>query len=55
MEATSEIAAGEIEERRDFLESMDLPVVVKMAMNSILNGIYSKRTPSEGNSIRQRK
>ena len=54
-ETTSDIAGWKIAERRDFFESMDLPIVVKMAMNSILNGIYSKKNPSEGNSPRQRK
>jgi hypothetical protein len=55
METTSDIAGWKITERRDFFESTGLPIVVKMAMNSILNGIYSKRNPSEGNSSRQSK
>jgi hypothetical protein len=47
---SDEIARGKIASRRDFFELTGLPTVIKMAMNSILNGIYSKKNnPHEKN------
>ncbi|SPD71744.1 hypothetical protein PITCH_A1010014 [uncultured Desulfobacterium sp.] len=31
---------------RDFIESMKLPAVIKMAVNSILDGMYPTKEPT---------
>ncbi len=39
-----EIAGKKMIESKDYLSEMDLPLVVKMAVNSLLNGIYTRKT-----------
>ncbi|MGB5158271.1 MAG: adenosylcobinamide amidohydrolase [Desulfobacterales bacterium] len=41
-----EIAGHEISEEKDYLAGIDLPVVVDMAVNSLLNGIHARKSSS---------
>ncbi|MBU4009815.1 MAG: adenosylcobinamide amidohydrolase, partial [Proteobacteria bacterium] len=41
-----EIAGHKITEDKDYLAGIDLPVVVDMALNSLLNGIHARKSGS---------
>lgn len=41
-----EIAGHEITENKDYLSGIDLPVVIDMALNSLLNGIHDRKSGS---------